>query len=77
MDVLHHRNIEETLAVSATGIIVDNKHKRPLLLERLRHRLTEGDLRKALAPGEKSPSGRKGQKSVQRLLQRKLHESVV
>ena len=44
---------EETLAVSATGIVVDNKHNRLLLLQRHRHRLTEEDLRKALAPGEK------------------------
>ena len=43
---------EETLAVLATVIIVDNKHNRPLLLQRRRHRLTEEDLRRALAPGE-------------------------
>ena len=43
---------EETLAVLATGIVVDNKHNRLLLLQRHRHRLREEDLRKALAPGE-------------------------
>ena len=32
---------EETLAVSATGVTVDNKHNRPLLLQRRRHRLME------------------------------------
>ena len=35
---------EETLAVSATGMIVDNEHNRPLLLQRRRHRFTEEDL---------------------------------
>ena len=44
---------EETLTVSATGIIVDNKHHHPLLLRRRRHRLTEEVLRQALASGEK------------------------
>ena len=34
-------------------MIVDNKHNRPLLLQRRRHRLTEEDLREALVPGEK------------------------
>ena len=43
----------ETLAVSATGIVVDNKHNSLLLLQRHRHRLTDEDFRKALAPGEK------------------------
>ena len=32
---------EETLAVFATELIVDNEHNRPLLLQRRRHRLTE------------------------------------
>ena len=44
---------EETHAVPATGIVVDNKHNRPLLLQRRRHRLTEEDFRKVLAPGDK------------------------
>ena len=44
---------EETLAVSATGVIVDKKHIRPLLLQRRRHRLTEENPRKVLAPGKK------------------------
>ena len=44
---------EETFTVSATGIIVDNKHHHPLLLRRRRHRLTEEVLRQALASGEK------------------------
>ena len=44
---------EETLAVLATGIIVDNKNNGPLLLRRRRHRLTEASLRKALAPKDK------------------------
>ena len=44
---------EETLAVSATGAIVDNKHNRLLLLQRRTHTLTEENPRKVLAPGEK------------------------
>ena len=43
---------DEALAVSATEVIVDNKHNR-LLIHRRRHRLTEEDLRKVLAPGDK------------------------
>ena len=39
----------ETLAVSATEIIVDNKHNRPLLLQKQRLRLTEEDLRQEKA----------------------------
>ena len=45
---------EETLAVSAMGIIVVKKHNRPLLLQRREHRLTGEDFRKAVAPGRKS-----------------------
>ena len=44
---------EETLAVSATGKSVDNKHSRLLLLHRRRHILTEQDIRKAVVPGER------------------------
>ena len=43
---------EETLVVSATEIIVDNQHNRLLLLRERRDRLTEEDLRKAVAPEE-------------------------
>ena len=45
---------EDTLVVSATEIIVDNQHYRPLLLQRRRPRLTEEDFRKAkgMPPGE-------------------------
>ena len=44
---------EETHAVSATGVIVNNKHSRPFLLERRRHRLTgENPRKRFLAPGE-------------------------
>ena len=43
---------DEALVVSATEVIVDNKHNR-LLIHRRRHRLTEEDLRKVLAPGDK------------------------
>ena len=66
---------EETLAVSATGIIVDNKHNRRLLLQRRRHRLTEEGLRKALVAGRKS-FWKEWSKRAQKLLQSKLHESV-
>ena len=44
---------EETLAVAATGLIVDKRHNCPLLLQRRRHRLTEENLRKVSVPGEK------------------------
>ena len=37
MDSLH----EETLAVSATEVVVDNEHNRSLLLRRCKHRLAE------------------------------------
>ena len=45
---------EQTLAVLARGVIVDNKHNRILLLQRRRHSLTEEDLRAVLAPERKS-----------------------
>ena len=44
---------DETLAVSATGKVVDNRHNRPLLFQRSRHRLTEESLRKASAQRRK------------------------
>ena len=68
---------EETLAVSATGIIVDNRHHHPLLLRRRRHRLTEEVLRQALAAGEKVLLEGKAKKNVQKLPPKKLPESVV
>ena len=43
---------EETSAVSATEIIVDNQHNRPLLLHDRRHKMTEEDLRKETLLGE-------------------------
>ena len=44
---------EETHVVSATEIInVDSRHKRPLLLQDRRHKMTEEDLRKETPPGE-------------------------
>ena len=48
---------EETPAVSATEVIVDNQHTRPLLLPEHRHRLTEEDLRKAAAFLERKVKG--------------------
>ena len=44
---------EETLAVSATGIIVDNQHNRPLILQERRHRLTEEEHRQEKSPGRR------------------------
>ena len=45
---------EETLAVSAAGIIVDNRHNHPLLLRRRRTQIDGRKyLRQALAAGEK------------------------
>ena len=38
---------EETLAVSV-AIVVDNRHNRPLLLPKRRHRMTEEDLRQTV-----------------------------
>ena len=67
---------EEALAALATGTIVDNKHHRPLLLLRRRHRLTEEDLREALAPGEKVLLEGKSE-SVQKLPLKELHKSAV
>ena len=44
---------KETPAVTATKTLsVEKQNNRPLLLGDRRHRLTEEDLRKALAPGE-------------------------
>ena len=45
---------EQTLAVLARGVIVDNKHNRILLLQRRRHSLTEEDFRTVLAAERKS-----------------------
>ena len=53
---------EETLAVLATEVIVDNEHNRSLLLRRRRHRLAKEDLRKAKPPRESSPSRKKSQR---------------
>ena len=79
---------KETLAASATEIIVDNEHNRPLLLRMRRHRLTEESLQKALAPVEKedlrqeSPQRseffwKERSECVHKSPPRKLHESVV
>ena len=59
-----------------TGKVVDNRHNRPLLLQRRRHRLMEESLRKALAPGEKVLLEGKVRKRAQNT-SRKLHKSVV
>ena len=67
---------EETRAVPATGVIVDSKHNRPLLLQRRRHRLTIENARKVLAPRETS-FWKERSESVQKLPQKKLHKSVV
>ena len=45
---------EETLAVSATDVIVDRKYNRALLLQMRSHRLTEENPRKVLVPEEKA-----------------------
>ena len=47
--------------VSATEVIVDRKHNRPLLLQQRGGRLSEESLRKVLAPGEKVLLGRKAE----------------
>ena len=43
---------EETLAVSATEIIVDSQHNQPRLLQKRRQKTTEEDLRKQTSQGE-------------------------
>ena len=50
------------------GTTADNKHDRPLLLQRCKHRLLKV-LRKAFAPGV-SPSGKEGQKACKSYLKR-------
>ena len=45
---------EETLAVSATEVIVDRKYNRAVLLQMRSHRLTEENPRKVLVPEEKA-----------------------
>ena len=52
---------KETLVVSATEVIVDRNHNRPLLLQQRGRRLSEESLRKVLAPGEKALLGRKAE----------------
>ena len=67
---------QETLAVSATDPIVDNKHSRPLLLQKRRRRLTEENCRKVLVPGDKV-FWKERPESVQKNPQRKVYGSVV
>ena len=67
---------EETLVVSATEIIVDNQHNRPLMLQKCRRRLTQIDGRKTF--DRKSPQGReplRRSKSVQKIPQNYEPES--
>ena len=67
---------EETLVVSATEIIVDNQHNRPLMLQKCRRRLTQIDGRKTF--DGKSPQGRESlrrSKSVQKIPQNYKSES--
>ena len=60
---------EETHVVSATEIInVDSRHKRPLLLQDRRHKMTEEDLRKETLARRSSPSGKKGQRPFKNYL---------
>ena len=59
---------EETLAVLATGRIVDNTHNRPVLLRRRRHRLMEESLRKALTPGEKVKVRKRAQVTLKEIV---------
>ena len=54
--------------VSATEVIVDRKHNRPLLLQKRRHKLTEENPRKVLVAGYKSSSGRKGRKACKKII---------
>ena len=68
---------EETLVGSAAEGTVDNKHNRLLLLQRRRHRLTEKKPSTGKVPRRESPSGRNGQKRVQKLFWRKVYESAV
>ena len=43
---------KEAPVVSATEVIADKKHNRPLLFQKRRHRLTEQNFQKVLAPGD-------------------------
>ena len=61
---------EEGLAVSATEIIVDSQHNRPLLLHDRRRQMTEEDLAKGSAPRSSSPSGRKNQRPCKNYLKK-------
>ena len=54
---------EETPVVSATEVIVDRKHNRPLLLQKGRHGMTKENLRKVQTSEVKGPFGRKGWKT--------------
>ena len=56
---------EETLAVSATEVIVDRKYNRALLLQMRSHRLTEENPR--FDPSGESSSGRKGRKPCKKV----------
>ena len=67
---------EETLAVSATEIIVNSQHNRPSLLQRRKHRLTEEDFPKGMPLGG-AVHPEKRSKSVQKIHERELRESVV
>ena len=67
---------KETLAASATEVIVERQHKGLLLLQSRRHRMTEEDLRKEVPPGEEIHRKERS-KSEQELPQRKVYESVV
>ena len=51
---------EETLAVFATGIIVDNEHSRPLLLQRAQTRIEGRKPSRGTGTKGESFSGRKG-----------------
>ena len=61
----------------ATGVTVDNKHKRPLLLRRRRHRLTEKKNLQRFWPQGRKSCWRERSESVQKLPQRNLYESVM
>ena len=65
---------EETHVVSA--INVNSRHKRPLLLQDRRHKMTEEDLRKETPPGEVVHPERKV-KDRARITLKGIYETVV
>ena len=59
---------EETLAFSATEVIVDRKYNRALLLQFGSHKLTEENPRKVLVPEEKALPEEKAERRAKKIL---------